>query len=215
MFFRMLSCFVIAVAILIAPVAEAAERNRLVYHAQMRLLNKGYNPGPVDGVLGKKTSKAIENFQWDAGLKITGELDNVTRQALGLSVYTYAQVGAAQLKVLDVPAQEYTQDELVARIKRLRVQFDGSRHLMLFDVGGFAVHTGHINELIKDECIRPYDISVGEMYVQGQSLRSADFGDIFADALAGEMQKMHNQRADQAIKNSRKAAVLVCTAAMF
>jgi len=53
------------------------------------------------------------------------------------------------------------------------------------------------------------------MYVQGQSLRSADFGDIFADALAGEMQKMHNQRADQAIKNSRKAAVLVCTAAMF
>ena len=52
MFFRMLSCFVIAVAILIAPVAEAAERNRLVYHAQMRLLNKGYNPGPVDGVLG-------------------------------------------------------------------------------------------------------------------------------------------------------------------
>ncbi|KPJ91501.1 MAG: hypothetical protein AMJ55_11675, partial [Gammaproteobacteria bacterium SG8_15] len=63
--------------------------------------------------------------------------------------------------------------------------------------------------------IRPYDISVGEMYVQGQSLRSADFGDIFADALAEEMQKMHNQRADQAIKNSRKTAVLVCTAAMF
>jgi len=105
MFFRLLSCFVIAVAILIAPVVEAAERNRLVYHAQMRLLNKGYDPGPVDGILGEKTQKAIENFQWDAGLKITGELDSVTRQALGLGVYTYAQVGAAQLKVLDVPAQ--------------------------------------------------------------------------------------------------------------
>ncbi|WP_455365959.1 peptidoglycan-binding domain-containing protein [Kaarinaea lacus] len=200
---------------MIAPIAEAVEMDRLVYQAQMRLLNKGYNPGPVDGLLGKKTRKAIENFQWDAGLKITGELDSVTRQALGLSVYTYAQVGAAQLKVLDVPAQEYTQDELVARIKRLHVKFDGSRHLMLFDVGGFAVHTGHINELIKAECIRPYDISVGEMYIQGQSLRSSDFGDIFADALAGEMQKMHNQRADRAIKNSHKAAVLICTAAMF
>jgi hypothetical protein len=53
------------------------------------------------------------------------------------------------------------------------------------------------------------------MYVQGQSLRSSDFGDIFADALAGEMQRLHNQRADKAIRNSHKPAVLVCTAAMF
>ncbi|WP_455221408.1 peptidoglycan-binding domain-containing protein [Kaarinaea lacus] len=181
----------------------------------MQLLNKGYNPGPIDGLMGKKTRKAIENFQWDAGLRITGELDDATRKSLGLSVYSYAQVGAAELKVLDVPPQEYTQEELVARLKKLRVKFDGSRDLMLFDVGGFAVHTGNINELIKEECIRPYDISVGEMYVQGQSLRSSDFGEIFADALAGEMQSLHNQRADQAIRNSRKAAVLVCTAAMF
>ncbi|WP_455219350.1 hypothetical protein, partial [Kaarinaea lacus] len=72
-----------------------------------------------------------------------------------------------------------------------------------------------INQLIKDECIRPYDISIGEMYVQGQSLKSEDFGDIFADALAGEMYKLHNGRANNAIRNTTKAAVLICTAAMF
>ena len=86
---------------------------------------------------------------------------------------------------------------------------------MLFDVDGFAVHTGHINQLIKDECIQPYDISIGEMYVQGQSLKSEDFGDIFAGALAGEMYKLHNGRKNNAIRNTTKAAVLVCTAAMF
>jgi hypothetical protein len=181
----------------------------------MRLLNKGYNPGPADGLLGKQTRKAIANYQWDTGLRITGELDDATRQALGLSVYSYAQVGAAALKLLDVPPQEYTQEELVSRLKKLRVRFDASRHLMLFEVGGFSVHTGHINELIKDECIHPYDISIGEMHVMGQSLKAENFGDIFADALAGEIKKLHSTRAVDAIKNSTKESVLICTAAMF
>jgi len=215
MFFRALTCLVLVFSILNSTDAGAANSDRLIYHAQMQLLHKGYNPGPIDGLMGKKTRKAIENFQWDAGLRITGELDDATRKSLGLSVYSYAQVGAAELKVLDVPPQEYTQEELVARLKKLHVKYNGSRDLMLFDLGGFAVHTGNINALIKEECIRPYDISVGEMYVQGQSLRSSDFGDIFADALAGEMQRLHNQRADKAIRNSHKSAVLVCTAAMF
>lgn len=208
----------IAIILLVAnipAITQAVESDRIVYHAQMRLIHKGYKPGPADGVVGKKTRRAVANFQWDSGLPITGEFDKSTLRALGLTVYSYAQVGAAQLKVLDVPAQEYTQEELLNRIKQLRVRFDGGRHLMLFDVDGFAVHTGHINQLIKDECIRPYDISIGEMYVQGQSLKSQDFGDIFADALAGEMYKLHNGRANNAIRNTTKAAVLVCTAAMF
>jgi hypothetical protein len=216
MFSRLLACIVVLLLLInMAVVAQAADRNRLVYHAQMRLLNKGYNPGPADGLLGKQTRKAIANYQWDTGLRITGELDDATRQALGLSVYSYAQVGAAALKLLDVPPQEYTQEELVSRLKKLRVNFDASRHLMLFDVDGFSVHTGHINALIKDECIRPYDISMGEMYIMGQSLKAADFGDIFADALAGEIKKLHSARAIDAIKNSTKESVLICTAAMF
>jgi len=218
MFNRTLTFMIIAFIVLSAClVVEAADkdRDRIVYHAQMRLVHKGYKPGPADGVVGKKTRKAIANFQWDNGLPVSGELDKSTLSALGLTVYSYAQVGAAQLKVLDVPAQEYTKEELLNRIKQLRVRFDGGRHLMLFDMDGFTVHTGHINQLIKDECISPYDISIGEMYVQGQSLKAEDFGDIFAGALAGEMYKLHKGRANNAISNATKTAVLICTAAMF
>ena len=218
MSFRTIISLIIAISLMgtcFSAYAAESDSDRLVYHAQIRLKHKGYKPGPVDGLMGNKTRKAIANFQWDTGLPITGELDRKTLKGLGLTVSSYAQVGAARLKVLDVPAQEYTQEELVNRLKRLRVRFDGGRHLMLFDVDGFTVHTGHINQLIKDECIRPYDISIGEMHVQGQSLKSEDFGDIFAGALAGEMYKLHNGRKNNAIRNTTKAAVLVCTAAMF
>lgn len=195
---------------------QAGERNRYVYHAQMRLLAKGYKPGPADGVMGKKTQRAIANFQWDAGLRITSILDKPTMTALGLSVYGYAQVGAAKLRILNVPATQYTPFELLSRVQELRnVKYDGSKHLMIYNIEGFQIHTGHINRIIKDECISPFDISIGEMVVKGQSLKSSDYGDIFADALAEELEVQHNLRATQAVKKSSKEVVLICTAAMF
>lgn len=194
----------------------SAERNRMVYHAQMRLLYKGYNPGPTDGVMGNKTRRAIANFQWDAGLKVTKYLDGPTMRALGLTAYGYAKVGAAELRILNVPAQQFTPFELLQRVQELRkVKFDGSKDLMLYEIEGFRIHTGHINRIIKDECISPFEISVGEMVVRGQSIRSSDYGDIFADALAEELEKQHNLRATQAMKKSTKEIVLICTAAMF
>jgi hypothetical protein len=195
---------------------QAADRSRTVYHAQMRLLHKGYNPGPTDGVMGRKTQRAIAKFQWDKGLSVTASLDRPTRRALGLTVYGYAQVGAAKLQLLDVPPQQFTPFELLTRIQELRkVRFDGSKHFMLYEIEGFSIHTGHITRLIHDECISPFEVSIGEMYVKGQSLKSADYGDIFADVLAAELGKLHNTRATTAIKKSDKEIVLVCTAAMF
>jgi hypothetical protein len=206
----------LSLLIVFVSAVEAADRSRVVYHAQMRLLHKGYSPGPADGLMGKKTRNAIAKFQWDAGLTVTGSLDHDTQAALGLTVFGYAQFGAAKLRIFDVPPQEFTVWELLSRVQELKnVKFDGSRHLMLYEVEGFRIHTGHINRLIHDECISPYEISIGEMYVQGQSLKSSDFGDIFADALADELWKLHASRTTQAIKSARKEVVLVCTAAMF
>ena len=213
-----INLFLIAALILItySQTVQAAERNRMVYHAQMRLLHKGYKPGPTDGVMGKKTKRAIANFQWDYGLSVTSVLDEPTMKALGLTTFGYAQVGAAKLKILNVPAQQFTPFELLSRIQEMRkVRYDGSKHLMLYEIEGFRIHTGHLNRLIKDECIRPFEISIGEMMVKGQSLKSADYGDIFADALATELEQLHSKRAIQAMKKSSKEVVLVCTAAMF
>jgi len=215
---RTVSLFLMFVVLFVGTVQQvhSGERNRVVYHAQMRLLHKGYNPGPTDGVMGRKTQRAIAKYQWDTGLSVTSILDRPTRASLGLSVFGYAQVGAAKLRLLNVPAQQYTPFELLSRVQELRnVRFDGSKHLMLYEIEGFRIHTGHIKRLIKDECISPFEISIGEMVVKGQSLKSADYGDIFADALAGELGKLHNKRATTAMKKSTKEVVLICTAAMF
>ncbi len=50
---------------------------------QQTLLDKGYNPGPIDGVIGSKTNAALEKFQQDNSLPIGG-LNKDTLDALGL-----------------------------------------------------------------------------------------------------------------------------------
>jgi N-acetylmuramoyl-L-alanine amidase len=62
------------------PAAETGDDG--VTGIQARLRNLGYDPGPVDGVLGRRTRGALALFQADAGLRITGRLDATTRQAI-------------------------------------------------------------------------------------------------------------------------------------
>ncbi len=55
-----------------------------------RVLDRlGYNPGPVDGVIGRKTRAAIRLFQEGADLPVTGEPTDVVLKAL------YAEAGEA------------------------------------------------------------------------------------------------------------------------
>lgn len=49
---------------------------------QARLVNLGYDPGPVDGLYGPLTGAGLKAFQEDEGLEATGKLDDATRQAL-------------------------------------------------------------------------------------------------------------------------------------
>jgi hypothetical protein len=49
---------------------------------QARLRNLGHSPGPIDGEMGPRTRRAIETFQRDEGLQVTGELDDETMQRL-------------------------------------------------------------------------------------------------------------------------------------
>ena len=54
-----------------------------IYKIQKRLIELGYEPGPVDGIMGKMTKKAVKNFQKDNGLPPTGKIDNDTKNKLG------------------------------------------------------------------------------------------------------------------------------------
>ena len=47
----------------------------LVALVQMLLAEQGYDPGPSDGLLGERTIQAIYQFQEEAGLPTTGEID--------------------------------------------------------------------------------------------------------------------------------------------
>ena len=49
---------------------------------QRALKNAGYYYGPIDGKLGKKSRKAIKEFQADNGLKVDGIVGRKTKKAL-------------------------------------------------------------------------------------------------------------------------------------
>lgn len=52
---------------------------------QEALKAKGHDPGPIDGIMGRKTGVALKAFQKARGLKETGELDVQTAEKLGIA----------------------------------------------------------------------------------------------------------------------------------
>jgi len=50
--------------------------------AQQALMDKGFNPGPIDGKMGPKTKAAISEFQKKESMKVTGRLDSDTKAKL-------------------------------------------------------------------------------------------------------------------------------------
>ena len=55
-----------------------------VIDLQEALLNKGMEPGTIDGVMGPDTRRALARFQRDHNLKPTGSLNERTAKQLGL-----------------------------------------------------------------------------------------------------------------------------------
>ena len=58
--------------------------SEIVLKAQKNLQELGYNPGPLDGIYGKKTQRALKKFQHDNDLSITGKLDSMTKEKLNI-----------------------------------------------------------------------------------------------------------------------------------
>jgi lipid-binding SYLF domain-containing protein len=53
-----------------------------VRQVQTALRGRGFDPGPIDGVMGPKTMMAIRNFQSSQGLTASGAMDEATMNAL-------------------------------------------------------------------------------------------------------------------------------------
>ncbi len=57
-----------------------------VLRAQQLLARLGYDPGPRDGIFGRRTSSAIEQFQSARGLPVTGQLSPALMDRLALEL---------------------------------------------------------------------------------------------------------------------------------
>jgi peptidoglycan hydrolase-like protein with peptidoglycan-binding domain len=77
-------CWLLMVILCLAlwPVAVTAHGDWRVAQVQELLKEAGFNPGPIDGILGPRTKEALRRYQADRGLPATGALDEATRQAL-------------------------------------------------------------------------------------------------------------------------------------
>ena len=56
-----------------------------VRSAQMLLMYRGFDPGPIDGEMGERTQNALRQFQGQAGTRATGDLDDLTVAGLRAS----------------------------------------------------------------------------------------------------------------------------------
>ena len=63
----------------------ALSPDHIVVQVQRELLREGYDPGPIDGVLGPSTRRALAAFQADNGLAITSAIDEPTLASLGMT----------------------------------------------------------------------------------------------------------------------------------
>lgn len=62
-----------------------AQSSETVRKAQQALKDKGFDVGPVDGIMGPQTQQAVRKFQESqANLKESGRLDQPTLSALGV-----------------------------------------------------------------------------------------------------------------------------------
>jgi len=64
------------------PIDKKLYAKAEVKQAQQRLLNLGFKPGVADGLMGKKTQKAIRKFQKSQEIKVDGVLTEGLLQKL-------------------------------------------------------------------------------------------------------------------------------------
>ncbi len=75
-----------AAAPMAAPAAVSTKKvvkpSKAVSKAQTALKAAGFDPGAIDGVIGKKTRAAVSAFQKAKSLPVTGKFDKATKAAL-------------------------------------------------------------------------------------------------------------------------------------
>ena len=124
----------VAILIAAAPIGHAAE----LRDVQQALVDKGYDPGPIDGLPGRRTTAALKAFQAASGLNSTGEADDDTLRLLGLlEAEAAGAVAAAPEPVPEPVAEPVAEPEPVAA--PTPIQGDLTAAMELFGLQAAAV----------------------------------------------------------------------------
>lgn len=81
----MFKLFAISVlALSFSAVPALAQGSQTVRNVQQALSNKGYDPGPIDGIEGPHTRAALRQYQQHENLTVNGQIDASTLSSLGI-----------------------------------------------------------------------------------------------------------------------------------
>jgi lipid-binding SYLF domain-containing protein len=91
---------------------KTAQRSREeVRQIQTALKNAGFDPGPIDGIIGPRTTRAIRTFQFDTGTLATGKLNDETLTTLGTGAKPPAELARAEPLEAPAPAEPAPAEE--------------------------------------------------------------------------------------------------------
>jgi lipid-binding SYLF domain-containing protein len=82
-----------------------------VKEVQTALQEKGFNPGPIDGIMGAKTTKALASFQRQQNLYANGKLDDRTERELGIGTSKPTEVPGEREKPAPMPPNPKPDDK--------------------------------------------------------------------------------------------------------
>jgi peptidoglycan hydrolase-like protein with peptidoglycan-binding domain len=71
-------------AVFLGAISLVAQGSASVREAQQALKNKGYDTGPIDGIIGPRTRAAVRHYQEKETINVDGQLGPKTLDSLGV-----------------------------------------------------------------------------------------------------------------------------------
>ena len=112
----------------------------------------GYNPGPIDGIWGRKTKNALIKFQRDHSLSVTGKLDSFTKEKLGL-IPLEKNLPKQSTPVISIQEDIRETLETTWEIKKVKIENDKLTIVPHFDFINKEEYSSMILELCKNTYI--------------------------------------------------------------
>lgn len=169
-------CLVVAVlfalsiaAITLVDYAGAASYKRgstgnVVVQIQTKLRDQGFYSGPVDGIFGSATEKAVKSYQARYGLSVDGKVGTQTLAALGISAGSASSSGnndvalLARLISAEARGEPYSGQVAVGAVVMNRIKhpsFPNTLSGVIYQSGAFTCLTdGQFNQPVADSAYR-------------------------------------------------------------